>query len=167
MEPQGIPVSTGYSRKDLASRAIQKHLLLRKVEIRPNDWPEIPQDSSLSLKKNSMPNPIKSLEYFSCYSLGSFIPIKSPGNSARCNWGSSAYWEDLKPYWKSEKRLHFFRWLIKKPIIYKSFKDFTNLGKKTNRTVVSCSSLSPNIFIQWPQLGPPNNQENKIPSDTY
>ena len=81
--------------------------------------------------------------------------------------GSSAYWEDLKPYWKSEKRLHFFRWLIKKPIIYKSFKDFTNLGKKTNRTVVSCSSLSPNIFIQWPQLGPPNNQENKIPSDTY
>ena len=80
---------------------------------------------------------------------------------------SSAYWEDLKPYWKSEKRLHFFRWLIKKPIIYKSFKDFTNLGKKTNRTVVSCSSLSLNIFIQWPQLGPPNNQENKITSDTY
>ena len=37
MEPRGIPVSTGYSRKDLASRAIQKHLLLRKVEIRPND----------------------------------------------------------------------------------------------------------------------------------
>ena len=88
MEPWGIPVSTGYSCKDLASRATQKHLLLRKVEIRPNDWPEILQDSTLFVKKNSMPNHIKSLGYFSCYSLASSIPIKSPGNSARCNYQS-------------------------------------------------------------------------------
>ena len=46
--------------------------------------------------------------------------------------------EDLKPYWKSEKKTTFLK-DINKPIIYKFFKGFTNHRKKTNREVVfSC-----------------------------
>ena len=45
--------------------------------------------------------------------------------------------EDLKPYWKSEKRSPFSRWstiiFLGDPMIYKFFKDFTNHRKKSNR----------------------------------
>ena len=42
MEPWGTPALTGYSCEDFPSRATQSRLLLRKEEIRPNNWPEIP-----------------------------------------------------------------------------------------------------------------------------
>ena len=42
--------------------------------------------------------------------------------------------EDLKPYWKSE--IGHISLGDNKPIIYKSFKDFTNYRKKTNKTIV-------------------------------
>ena len=54
-------------------------------------------------KKTSMPNPIKSLEYIKCYSSGTPRPVKSPSNSIRYR-RSAVDREDLKPYWKSEKR---------------------------------------------------------------
>ena len=49
--------------------------------------------------------------------------------------------EDLKPYWKLEKR-PYFSIVVKKPIIYKFFKDFTDHRKKANRAVVfNCRSF--------------------------
>ena len=37
------------------------------------------------MKKTSMSNPVKSLEYIKCHSLTSSRPVKSPSNSIRCN----------------------------------------------------------------------------------
>ena len=42
MKPWVTPVLTGYSYEDLPTRATWSGLLLRKEEIRPNGWPEIP-----------------------------------------------------------------------------------------------------------------------------
>ena len=52
--------------------------------------------------------------------------------------------EDLKPYWKSEKRPHSLG--DNNPSIYNFFKDFTNNKKKTNRAVVFSSRPFPNIL---------------------
>ena len=59
--------------------------------------------------------------------------------------GSAVNQEDLKPYWKSDKRPYFSRWsrILLSTIIYKVFKDFTNHRKKTNRAAVfSCRPFS-------------------------
>ena len=42
MEPWGTPALTGYSYEDFSPRTTPSHLLLRKKEIRPHIWPEIP-----------------------------------------------------------------------------------------------------------------------------
>ena len=42
MEPWGTPAWTGYSWADFPLRTTGSCLLLRKEEIRPNIWPEIP-----------------------------------------------------------------------------------------------------------------------------
>ena len=42
MEPWEIPALTGYSCEDFPSRTTQSRRLMRKEEIRPNIWPEIP-----------------------------------------------------------------------------------------------------------------------------
>ena len=42
MDPWGNPVLTGYSCEDFPYRTTQSCLLLRKAEIRPNIWPDIP-----------------------------------------------------------------------------------------------------------------------------
>ena len=42
MDPSGTAALTGYSCEDFHSRSIQRPLLLRKEEIRPNISPEIP-----------------------------------------------------------------------------------------------------------------------------
>ena len=47
MVPWGTPALTGYSCKDFASRTTWSSLLQRKDKIRPNMWPEIPQDIHL------------------------------------------------------------------------------------------------------------------------
>ena len=57
MEPWGTPALTGYSCQGFPSRSTRSHLLLRKEEIRPNIWPEIPRHKLV--KKTSMPNPVK------------------------------------------------------------------------------------------------------------
>ena len=44
MEPWVTPALTGYLCEGLPSRTSESHLLLRKDERRPNNWPEIPQD---------------------------------------------------------------------------------------------------------------------------
>ena len=52
--------------------------------------------------------------------------------------------EDLKPYWKSEKKT--FLKVIKMSIINKSLKAFTNQRKKTTIAVLFCSRPLPNIL---------------------
>ena len=58
------------------------------------------------VKKTSMPNTVKSIGYIKCYSSSNH----NPSNSIRHNCWSAVDREDLKPYWKSEKRSHFSRW---------------------------------------------------------
>ena len=47
MEPCGTPSLTGYSCEDFPFRNTRRRQLLRKEEIRPNIWLEIPYDLSL------------------------------------------------------------------------------------------------------------------------
>ena len=42
MDPWGAPALTGYSCEDLPFRTTRSRPLLRKEEIRPNIWPDIP-----------------------------------------------------------------------------------------------------------------------------
>ena len=64
------------------------------------------------MKKTSMPNSFKSLGYISSATarvapkLLKILAILSDTTVRR----SPVDWEDLKPYWKSEKRPHFSRW---------------------------------------------------------
>ena len=51
--------------------------------------------------------------------------------------------EDLKLYWKSEKRPTVL-YMTNAPIIYKFFKDFTNHRKKSSRVVVFSCRLPKN-----------------------
>ena len=44
MDPWGTPALTGYSCEDFLSKTTWSWLLMRKEEIRPNIWPEIPLD---------------------------------------------------------------------------------------------------------------------------
>ena len=56
---------------------------------------------------------------------------------------------DLKPCWKPEKRSHFSMSVINKSIIYKFFKDFSNIEdhrRKTNSEVVFHDRPLPNIL---------------------
>ena len=69
--------------------------------------------------------------------------------------------EDLKPYWKLEKSL-----LIKKLIINKPLKVFTDQRKKTNIAAVFCCRPLPNILKNRDhKMRPSSNLENKVHSD--
>ena len=100
-EPCGTPALTEYFCEEFPSRTTRNCLLLRKEE------------TSLRLKfkkKKSMPNPVKSLRYMKCYSPRSPRTIKRPSNlSDTIAKRSKVDREDLKPYWKSEKRPYFSR----------------------------------------------------------
>ena len=89
MEPWGTPALTGYSCEDFPSRTTQSCLLLRKEEIRPNIWPEIPWLKFV--KKTTMPNPVKTLGYIKSYISSSPRPVKSPSNSIRYNCEISSW----------------------------------------------------------------------------
>ena len=85
-KPWGTPALTAYSCEDFLSRTNWSCLLLRKEEMRPN---------SIGLKfvkKASMSNPVKSLEYIKCYSLSSPRIVKSPSNSIRYNCQKISSW---------------------------------------------------------------------------
>ena len=96
------------------------------------------------VKKTIMPNLGKSLGYVKCYSSSSWRPVKIPSNLSDTTVRKSAVdWENLKPYWKSEKG-HIS--LDDQQSYFKFFKDFTNHRKKTNRVVVLSSRPFPNIL---------------------
>ena len=73
-----------------------------------------------------MPKPAESLGYMRYYSSSSPRSVKSPCNSITTVRSSAVDQEDLKPYYKSEK----------KATLVKFFNDFTNHSKKTIKAVV-------------------------------
>ena len=178
MEPWETPALTGYSCEDFPSRTTRSCLLLRKEEIRPNIWHEIPYPpwqkgsgltgyscedfpsrttrscltkkrrnktkyltwNSIRLKLRRRPacqTPSKALE--KCFSLSSPGAVKSCSNSIKYNIArrSAVDREDLKSWWKSETRSHFSWWST--TLLFTSYSETTDNGKKTNRVVVfSC-----------------------------
>ena len=110
MPPGGTPTLTGYSCEDFPSRITQSRLLLRKEEIRLDIWPEIPQDLSFwrrpACQTLSKPLDISSATAQVAPDLLKALAILSDTIVRR----SAVDREDLKPYWKSEKRPHFSRW---------------------------------------------------------
>ena len=144
MEPWGTPALIGYSCKDFISRAPWICLLLRKEQIRPNIWPEIPNDLSL-WRRAACQTLSKALDISSATArvapdLLKALIILSVTTVTR----SAEDREDLKPYWKSEKRPDSSRSTI---LLFKSFfKDFTNHRNKTNRAVVLTVDISPTFL---------------------
>ena len=99
------------------------------------------------IKKTSMSNPVKSLGYVKCYRLSRSIPVKSSSSSILSDLTvrRSAVDQKIKTVLEIRIKTTFIQ-VIKKPIIYKLFKDFSEKGKNTNRVVVfSCTSF-PNIL---------------------
>ena len=110
MEPWETSALTGYSREDYPSRVTRNRLLMRKDEIRPNIWLEIPQDLHL-WRRPACQTLSKALDISSATAriapdLLKALAILSDMTVRR----SAVDREDLKPYWKSEKRPHFSRW---------------------------------------------------------
>ena len=105
------------------------------------------------VKKTSMPNPIKKASDISWVVPDLLKALATLLDTTVIR--SVVDQEDIKPYWKSEKRLYknvtFFLISstvlgINNPIIYKFFKDFTNHKKKTNRVVLFSCRPFLNIF---------------------
>ena len=64
------------------------------------------------MKKFSMLNSVKSLEYIRCYSTSSPRPVKSSSNSIRYNYQKIYSWlRKPKTIWKSGKRPDFCKWI--------------------------------------------------------
>ena len=85
MELGGTPTLTGHSCEDFHQEPLEAiyywdwYLLVKANYLTWNSW------RLKFLKKTSLPNPVKSVEYIKCYSSSSPRPIESPSNSIRCN----------------------------------------------------------------------------------
>ena len=120
MEPWGTLALTGYSCEDFPSRTTRSRLLLRKEEIRPNIWPEIPSD--LSLWRRPACQTLSKI-YIKCHNSSSPRLVKSPSNSISYNCEKICSWS------RRPKTIG----------VSKSLKDFFNHRKKTSGPVVfSC-----------------------------
>ena len=110
MDPWGTSALTGCSCEDFQSRTTQSCLFLRKEELRQNIRPEIPQDLSLwrrpTCQTMSTALDISSATTRVAPDLLKALAILSDTTVRR----SAVDQEDLKPYWKSQKRPHFSRW---------------------------------------------------------
>ena len=143
MELWGTPALTRYSYEDVPSITPWSHLLLRKEEVRPNIWPEIPEE--LGLWRRPAWKTLSTLWYIKHYGTSSPISVKSPSNSViKTVRRSPVDREDLKPCWKSKKRSHFSR--RSKILLFTKFSDFTNHRKKTNKAVILPVDLSPTFL---------------------
>ena len=108
--PWGTPALTGYFCNNILPRTTQSYPLLRKDKMRPNIWLGIPQELSL-WKKALCQTMSKALNISSATAwvspdLLKVLAVLSDTTVRR----SAMYQEDLKPYWKSEKRSSFSRW---------------------------------------------------------
>ena len=105
IEPWGTPALTEYSCEDFPFRTSRSRLLLRKEETRPNTWPV-----TEFVKKTGMQN---SEAFNISIATARVAPdqLKTLAILSDTTVKRSAVdREDLKPYWKSEKRPHFSRW---------------------------------------------------------
>ena len=109
MEPWGTPALSGYSCEDLPSRTTQSCLVPRKEEIRSYMWPEILSDLS-SWRRPACQTLSKALDISSATARVAPHLLKALAILSDTTVRSAVDWEDLKPYWKSEKRPHFSRW---------------------------------------------------------
>ena len=110
MEPWGTPELTRYSWKDFPSGTTTKLAITEKR------WGKAKHKTRnsrrfLFLKKTSMPHPVESLGYINIHSSSSprFINILAVLWDTTVR-RSAVNWEDLKPFWKLEKWLHFLSW---------------------------------------------------------
>ena len=106
MEPWGTPASTGYFCEDFPSRTTQSLLLLSKKEIRPNIWPEIPEELSL-WRRPACKTLLKALNISSATAwvipdLLKALAILLDTTVKR----SAVDGEDLKSYTKNQKKGH-------------------------------------------------------------
>ena len=111
MEPWGTLAFTGYSCENLTSRrTTQRCLLLRKEEIRLNIWPEILWELRL-WRRPPCQTLSKALDMSSTTAQVARDLLKAPAILSNTTIRRSAVdWEDLEPYWKSQKIPHFSRW---------------------------------------------------------
>ena len=119
LEHWRTPTLTGYTCENFLFRNTRSRLLLRKDEIRPNIWPEVPQDFSL-WRRLAWQTLSKSFNIATATArvppdLLNILATLSDTTVRR----STIDREDLKPYWKSEKMLHFSRWSIS--LLFKYF----------------------------------------------
>ena len=115
--------------------------LLQRIFIQNLPKPSITEKRSSkakhsTCKKTSMPNTVESLGYFKCYNYTSPRPIKRPSNSIRYLCHNISSWARRhETILKIIKKTTFLE-VMKKSIIYKFFKDFTNHRQITNKTLV-------------------------------
>ena len=105
MEPWETPALTGYSCEDFQYTTTQNHLL--KDEIRSNIQAEISKDLCL-LRRSVCQILSKASDISSTKAQASLEMLKALSNTKVRR--SAADRENLKPYWKSEKRSHFSKW---------------------------------------------------------
>ena len=105
----GTPALNGYSCYDFPSSTTWSHLLLREGEIRPNIWPGIPEDLIL-WRRPAWQTMLKVLDISSATAhVAPDLLLKALAILLDATVRKSAVdWEDLKPYWKSWKRPHFW-----------------------------------------------------------
>ena len=110
MDSCWTPALTGYSCEDFPSRTTQSNLLLRKEKIRPNIWDVIPEDLSL-WRRPACQTLSKALDILSVTAQVADVLLKALAILSDTTARRPAVdWEDLKPYWKSEKTPHFSWW---------------------------------------------------------
>ena len=119
MEHWRTPALNGPSHEDFPSRTTLSSLLLRKDEIRPNIWPGIPRNLLL-WRRPVCQTLSKALDISSVTAqvvpdLLKALLILSDTIVRR----SAVHRENLKPYWKSERRPHFSKWPTS--LLFKSF----------------------------------------------
>ena len=118
MKPWGTPTITGYSCEDFPTRTTWSRLLLRNGKIRPNlTWNSTRLEF---VKKNSMPNPVKTFGYSKCYSSSSPRPVKISINSVRYNCQMICSWlRRPKTILGITEKPHFSKW--SKILLFTSF----------------------------------------------
>ena len=108
MDSWGTPASTGCSCEDSHFEPLEVAYYWKKKK-KPNNWPEIPSNLSLWRRaacqtfSKAVDKSIASV--WVAQDLLSAQAILSDGTVRR-----SIDYEDLKPYWKLDKRPHFSRW---------------------------------------------------------
>ena len=109
MQPWWTPALIGYSWKNFPSRTTWSCILPRKDE-RQNTWPEISNELGLWRRPVSQ-TLLKALDILSASA--PVVPdlLKALAILLDTNFrGSAVDQENLKPYWKSDKRPDFLRW---------------------------------------------------------